>query len=82
MATAIELGQRGIASIVLERNDRVGVAPRAKTTNVRTPEHLRRWGIADALKLASPLGVDDPSNVVFCTRLAGHELTRFENALY
>lgn len=82
LALAIELGQRGVPCLLVERNDRVGYAPRAKTTNVRTREHLRRWGIADKLRAASPLGVDYPSNVVFCTRLAGQELARFENAMY
>lgn len=82
LSMAIELGSRSISCIIIERNERVGYAPRAKTTNVRTREHLRRWGIADKLRAASPLGVDYPSNVVFCTRLAGHELTRFENAFY
>lgn len=80
LALAIELGRRSIPCLVVERNDRVGHAARAKTTNVRTREHLRRWGIADKLRAASPLGVDYPSNVVFCTRLAGPEITRFENA--
>jgi 2-polyprenyl-6-methoxyphenol hydroxylase-like FAD-dependent oxidoreductase len=80
LALAIELGQRGIRCILVERNDRVGYAPRAKTTNVRTCEHLRRWGIADQLRGASPLGIDYPSNVVFATRLGGHLLTRFDNA--
>jgi 2-polyprenyl-6-methoxyphenol hydroxylase-like FAD-dependent oxidoreductase len=82
LAAAIELGHRSIPSVVVERNDRVGYAPRAKTTNVRTREHLRRWGIADELRAASPLGIDYPSNVVFVTRLNGFLLTRFENALY
>lgn len=82
LALAIELGHRNIPCLLVERNDRVGYAPRAKTTNVRTREHFRRWGIAGKLRAASPLGVDYPSNVVFCTRLAGHELTRFENAFY
>jgi 2-polyprenyl-6-methoxyphenol hydroxylase-like FAD-dependent oxidoreductase len=82
LATAIELGHRGIPCLLIERNDRVGYAPRAKTTNVRTREHFRRWGIADKLRAASPFGMDYPSNVVFCTRLSGFELTRFENALY
>ncbi|MES2187791.1 MAG: FAD-dependent monooxygenase [Pseudomonadota bacterium] len=82
LALAIELGHRGIACLLVERNDRVGYAPRAKTTNVRTREHLRRWGIAGQLRAASPLGLDYPSNVVFVTRLAGRELTRFENAFY
>jgi 2-polyprenyl-6-methoxyphenol hydroxylase-like FAD-dependent oxidoreductase len=82
LSLAIELGHRSIPCTVVERNDRVGYAPRAKTTNVRTREHLRRWGIADKLKAASPLGADYPSNIVFCTRLAGFQLAKFENALY
>lgn len=79
---AIELGLRGIACMVIDRNDRVGVAPRAKTCNVRSREHFRRWGMADKLRAASPLGVDYPSNIVFTTRLSGHLLARFDNALY
>ena len=82
LALAIELGHRGVPCLLVERNDRVGYAPRAKTTNVRTREHLRRWGIADALRAASPFGLDYPSNVLFVTRLAGREITRFENAFY
>ncbi|WP_244300619.1 FAD-dependent monooxygenase [Achromobacter aegrifaciens] len=82
LSLAIELGHRRIPCLLIERNDRVGYAPRAKTTNVRTREHLRRWGIADRLRAASPLGAYYPSNVVFCTRLAGFELGRHENAMY
>lgn len=82
LGLAIELGHRGVQALVIERNDRVGYAPRAKTTNVRTREHLRRWGIADALAAASPLGIHYPSNIVFCTRLGGHFITRLENASY
>src|SRR5271157_4269719 len=82
LAAAIELGRRGTSCIVVERNDRVGYSPRAKTTNVRTREHLRRWGIADTLRHASPISPDRPSTVVFATRMNGHFLTRFENALH
>ena len=80
LALAIELGSRGIRCLVIERNDRVGYAPRAKTTNVRTRTHLRRWGIADRLAKASPFGVDYPSNVHFVTRLSGPSLAVIENA--
>ncbi len=82
LALAIELGRRGVPCLLVERNERVGVAPRAKTTNVRTREHLRRWGLADRLRAASPLGADYPSNVLFVTRLAGPALARFDNAFY
>ncbi|MDH7796166.1 MULTISPECIES: FAD-dependent monooxygenase [unclassified Beijerinckia] len=81
LALAIELGSRGVSCLVVERNDRVGYNPRAKTTNVRTREHLRRWGIADKLRAASPVPVDYPATVVFATRLNGPEICRFENAL-
>jgi 2-polyprenyl-6-methoxyphenol hydroxylase-like FAD-dependent oxidoreductase len=66
---------------LVERNDRVGYSPRAKTTNVRTREHLRRWGIADALRKASPIAPDRPATVVFATRMNGYLLTCFRNAL-
>jgi 2-polyprenyl-6-methoxyphenol hydroxylase-like FAD-dependent oxidoreductase len=80
LSCAIELGQRGIRCLVVEKNDRVGYSPRAKTTNVRTREHLRRWGIADTLREASPIPANYPPNVVFATRMTGPQLARFENA--
>ncbi len=79
LALAIELGSRGVRTLLIERNERVGYAPRAKTTNVRTRTHLRRWGIADKLAAAAPFGVDYPANVSFVTRLGGFGLTRIEN---
>ena len=81
LATAIELGHRRIPCLVVERNDRVGYSPRAKTTNVRSREHLRRWGIAEALRDASPISRGFPSTVIFATRMNGTELARFDNAL-
>ena len=80
LALAIELGHRGVRCLVLEQNDRVGLNPRAKTTNVRTREHLRRWGIADALRQASKLPADYPSDIVFATRMNGPLLARIRNA--
>ena len=82
LALAIELGLQGRRCLLVERHDRIGAAPRAKTTNVRSRELMRRWGIADRLAAMSPFGVDYPSNVVFATRLAGRELMRFANAFY
>ncbi len=81
LSAAIELGRRRVRCLVIERNDRVGYSPRAKTTNVRTREHLRRWGLADALRDASPISPDRPATVVFATRMNGPLLARFENAM-
>ena len=80
LALSIELGQRGVRCLVVEQNERVGYNPRAKTTNVRTREHLRRWRLDGALRAASPIPPDYPSDVVFATRIDGHVLARFENA--
>ncbi|GAA3447715.1 FAD-dependent monooxygenase [Planomonospora venezuelensis] len=81
LAAAVELGRRGIRACVVEPrltldDDR----PRAKTTSIRTMEHLRRWGLADRLRAAAPLPVAWSQDVIFCTALLGTELTRFRNA--
>ena len=80
LALAIELGMRDVSVLLVERNSRGGMAPRAKTTNARTRTHLRRWGIADTLAAASPLGIEYPNNIHFVTSLAGYPLTLFRNA--
>ena len=80
LALAIELGTRGVRVLLAERSQRAGRAPRAKTTNVRTRTHLRRWGIADRLAEASPLGIDYPNDVIFVTRLAEYPLAQFKDA--
>ena len=59
LAAAIELGRRGIEVLVVEPRAQLDpLRPRAKTTSVRTMEHLRRWGIADRLRAVAPLPVN------------------------
>lgn len=82
LATAVELGRRGIECLVIEPRAEVSHArPRCKTVNVRTMEHLRRWGLADRLREAAPLPVAYSQDIVFCTSLTGHELSRFSGVL-
>jgi len=81
LAAAIELGRRGIEVLVVEPRVQLDpLRPRAKTTSVRTMEHLHRWGIADRLRAVAPLPVAHAQDVVFVTGLFGHEITRFPNA--
>lgn len=82
LAIAIELGTRSVPCIVLEKDAERGPSPRAKTTHTRTRELMRRWGIADELAKESPFGIDYPTHIHFVTRLNGHSLLRFDNALY
>ena len=80
LSLAIELGMRGVAVTLVEQRSRTGAQPRAKTTNVRSMQHLRRWGMADALRAAAPLPYDYPTDIVFSTTLFGRTLAVIENA--
>ena len=78
LAAAFELGRRGVACLVVEQRREVSwERPRAKTTSARTMEHLRRWGIAEAVRRRAFLPVAYSDAVVFCTGLVGREITRF-----
>jgi 2-polyprenyl-6-methoxyphenol hydroxylase-like FAD-dependent oxidoreductase len=82
LACAVELGRRGISCVVVEPRATVSHArPRCKTINVRSMQHLRRWGIAGRLRGRAPLPPAWSSDAVFCTALAGRELTRFTGVL-
>jgi 2-polyprenyl-6-methoxyphenol hydroxylase-like FAD-dependent oxidoreductase len=81
LAAAAELAGHGVACVVIEPRAYVSHRrPRAKTTSVRTMEHLRRWGLADALRGAAPLPVAWSQRVTFCESLSGRRITDFEGA--
>lgn len=77
LALALELSQRGIPSLLVDPGEERRGAPRAKLTNVRSMEHMRRWGLADRLREAAPLPRGYSNDILFVTRLNGHLLTRF-----
>ncbi|WP_410575755.1 FAD-dependent monooxygenase [Amycolatopsis sp. cmx-4-61] len=82
LAAAVELGRRGVGCLVVEPRVTVSTTrPRCKTLNVRTMEHLRRWGLADRLRQRAPLPVAWSQDVVFCTSMTGWELSRFSGVL-
>ncbi|MGH9108357.1 MAG: FAD-dependent monooxygenase, partial [Acidimicrobiales bacterium] len=78
LAAMVELGRRGIHSVVVEPRTALSeVRPRAKTTSIRTMEHFRRWGLADTLRAAAFLPVGWSQDIVFCVNLFGPEIARF-----
>ena len=82
LSAAVELGRRGVQCLIVEPRLVVSrLRPRAKTTNVRTMEHFRRWGLAERIREVAPLKVDWSQDIVFCTTLLGHEVMRFTNCL-
>ena len=80
LSLATELTMRGVSVIVVEQNERVGVQPRAKTTNVRTMEHMRRWGLSKHLRNLSPIPPEVPRRVRFATSLFGGDIWLFDNS--
>jgi 2-polyprenyl-6-methoxyphenol hydroxylase-like FAD-dependent oxidoreductase len=81
LAAAAELSHHGIECVVIEPRTHVSHRrPRAKTTSVRTMEHMRRWGIARQLRKAAPLPVAWSQRVTFCESLSGRRITDFDGA--
>lgn len=77
MTIANDLAQRGVRSILIERNLTTTAHPKMDITNGRSMELFRRAGLVDALRAA---GVDEshPFDVSWITSMAGHELHRFK----
>lgn len=64
---------------VIAKNNRTGVQPRAKTTDVRTMARMRRWSLAGEVRKRSPLSKDFPRSVVHKTSLFAAPIDGFEN---
>ncbi len=81
LAAAAELSLHGVGCVLVEPRERVShQRPRAKTSSVRTMEHLRRWGLAAAVRAAAPLKVAWSQRVTFCESLTGARITDFDGA--
>jgi 2-polyprenyl-6-methoxyphenol hydroxylase-like FAD-dependent oxidoreductase len=81
LAAAAELAWHGVGCVLVEPRTEISHRrPRAKTTSIRTMEHLRRWGAADTLRAAAPLPVAWSQRVTFCESLYGRRITDFEGA--
>ena len=55
LGLAIDLALRGKRTLVLERTTDLHRIPKGQNLTQRTGEHLRRWGISDAVRAASPI---------------------------
>jgi 2-polyprenyl-6-methoxyphenol hydroxylase-like FAD-dependent oxidoreductase len=73
---AIELGRRGIQTIVIDEKVSSARFPAANATQARSMEHYRRLGFAEKVR-AQGLPPDYPTDIAYFTRYAKHELARF-----
>ncbi len=76
LVLAIELGRRGVSTIVLEEKTSPARFPAANATQARTMEHYRRLGFAEKVR-AQGLPADYPTDIAYFTRYTKHELARF-----
>jgi 2-polyprenyl-6-methoxyphenol hydroxylase-like FAD-dependent oxidoreductase len=76
LSLAIEAAMRGLDVVVIElREPRQPPNAKCNTVGARSMEAFRRFGIAAEVRAAG-LPDDYPTDVLFCTALNGHEITR------
>jgi 2-polyprenyl-6-methoxyphenol hydroxylase-like FAD-dependent oxidoreductase len=74
LTLAIDLGQRGIECVLVDKRPAPGMLPKMERCNARTMEHYRRLGIADEIRAAG-LDNDVPMDVFICVEnVAGEAL--------
>src|SRR6059058_4940077 len=76
LVLAIELGRRGVSTILLEEKTSPARFPAANATQARTMEHYRRLGFAEKVR-AEGLPPDYPTDIAYFTRYTQYELARF-----
>lgn len=77
LATAAELGLRGVPCLVMEKSDKPAEHPRATALNARSMEFMRRWGVADKIRAAAA-PPDFPHTALYCTGLQGFVVAKVE----
>jgi 2-polyprenyl-6-methoxyphenol hydroxylase-like FAD-dependent oxidoreductase len=76
MTLALDLGKRGIRTLIVERNETTTRHPKMDITNARSMEIFRHLGIAEELR-AVAVPESHPFDVSWITGFTGHELYRF-----
>jgi 2-polyprenyl-6-methoxyphenol hydroxylase-like FAD-dependent oxidoreductase len=72
---AVELGRRGVLTIVLEEKSAPSRFPSANATQARTMEHYRRLGFAEKVR-SRGLPPDYPTDIAYFSRYTKYELAR------
>ncbi|MDG2308271.1 MAG: FAD-dependent monooxygenase [Candidatus Binatia bacterium] len=76
LVLALELEQRGVSALLVERNLTTTQHPKMDVTNGRSMEHFRRLGIADEIR-SHAVPSDHSMDVLWCSKLAEWEIARF-----
>lgn len=73
---SIELGRRGVRTLLVDEKAATATNPQANATQARTMEHYRRLGISDDVRQLG-LPKDHPTDIAYFTRLTHQEIARF-----
>lgn len=74
---AMELGFHGVDCLLVTERSTTSTHPKGSTINARSMEHLRRLGVAPAVR-ALGIPPDHNTDITFITRFNGYELGRIE----
>ena len=82
LGLAIELGRRGRSVAVVERHDTPPRIPKGQNLTQRTMEHMRAWGVEDAIRAAKtiPKGVGLGGLTAYGSLLSGYHFDWFKRA--
>jgi 2-polyprenyl-6-methoxyphenol hydroxylase-like FAD-dependent oxidoreductase len=81
LALSLDLGMRGVSTLLVERRNGTITVPKMGYVNARTMEFCRRWDIAAAIKRHGwPAHL--PRNVAWLTSLTGKKIAGFEYPSY
>ncbi len=83
MGLAIELGQRGVRTVVIERYPTPQPIPKGQNLTQRTMEHMHAWGAENALRAARtiPATAGGGGLTAYGTLLSGHHYEWLKRAL-
>jgi 2-polyprenyl-6-methoxyphenol hydroxylase-like FAD-dependent oxidoreductase len=81
LALALDLGMRGVSTLLVERRDGTVSVPKMGYLNPRTMEFCRRWGVAAEIKRHGwPAHLS--RNVLWLTSLTGKKIAGFDYPSY
>jgi 2-polyprenyl-6-methoxyphenol hydroxylase-like FAD-dependent oxidoreductase len=72
---SMELALRGVSCLLVNERQTTSTHPKGSSLNSRTMETVRRLGFAGAVRKTG-VPPDHPTDVIYVTRFAGHELAR------
>ena len=75
ISLAMELAWWNVESVLVNERPTTSLHPKGSTLNSRTMEHMRRMGLAPAIRKTG-LPLDHPTDSIYVTRLAEFELGR------